>query len=81
MLCEVVVQVTTIHKVKDETELVWCLEGVVEIDNERTVIDFCKHVLFIESKSFAFFQFDAFLVKKLHGKPEGYMREGERRLE
>ena len=62
MLCEVVVQVSTVHEVQDEAKLVPRLEGIVEIDNERTVVDFGQHVLLIQSKSFSLFQFDTLLV-------------------
>ena len=48
-------QVSTVHQVEDETEFVSCLEGVVEIDNKGTIIDFGQHVLFVEGQSFAFF--------------------------
>ena len=62
MLCEVIVQVSTVHQVKDEAEFVYCLEGIVEIDNKGTVVDFGQHVLFIESQSFAFFQLDTLFI-------------------
>ena len=69
MLSEMIVEVTAVHEIKNETEFISCLEGIVEIDDEGTVVDLCKHVLFVESESFSFLKFNALLVQEFHGKP------------
>ena len=68
MLGEVVVEVPAVHQVQDEAEFVGSLEGVVEIDDKRTV-DLGQHVLLVEGQRFSLLQFDSLLVQQLHGKP------------
>ncbi len=38
VLCQVVVQVTAVHEVQDEAQLLWCLEGVCHADDEGAAV-------------------------------------------
>lgn len=76
MLSEMIVEVTAIHEIKNETKFISCLEGIVEIDDEGTV-DLCKHVLFVESESFSFLKFNTLLVQEFHGKPRSRVEREE----